>query len=105
MIALAAARRPSGAACAASVSSTPSNFAASSGAPITPVEARKTFVAGAPVALAASAAVSLTACTPDLPVNALALPELTTRARALPPLSLARHQSTAADGHFDFVKT
>src|ERR1700724_1051873 len=104
MIALAASRRPSGAAHAASSSSTPPNFDASSGFPITPVEARKISVAGAPVALAASAAVSLTACIPALPVNALALPELTTRARALPALSLARHQSTAADGHFDFVK-
>ena len=105
MIALAASRRPSGDARAKSASSTPSNFDASSGSPITPVEARKISFAGAPVALAASAAVSFAACAPALPVNALALPELTMSARALPALSLARHQSTGADGHFDFVKT
>jgi hypothetical protein len=40
-----------------------------------------------------------------LPVKALALPELTTSARALPDFSLARHHSTGADGHFDFVNT
>ena len=42
---------------------------------------------------------------PVLPVNALALPELTTTALAVPPLMRARHQSTGADGHFDWVKT
>src|SRR5208283_5529869 len=105
MIALAASRRPSGAACADIFSSTPSNFEASSGSPMTPVEARKISLAGAPVALAASAAANFTACVPLLPVNALALPELTRRARALPPLSRARHQSTGADGHLDLVKT
>ena len=46
-----------------------------------------------------------TASRPVLPVNALALPELTTSARALPPLSLARHHSTGADGHFERVST
>jgi hypothetical protein len=40
-----------------------------------------------------------------LPVKALALPELTTSARALPPLTCARHHSTGADGHFDLVNT
>ena len=53
----------------------------------------------------AMSAVSLVASRPLRPVKALALPELTTSARALPPLSLARHQSTGADGHFDRVKT
>ena len=38
-----------------------------------------------PSALAAISAVSFTAAAPVLPVNALALPELTTRPRALPP--------------------
>jgi hypothetical protein len=51
------------------------------------------------------AAVSLVAVRPFLPVKALALPELTTSARALPDLRLARHHSTGADGHFDLVNT
>ena len=45
------------------------------------------------------------AARPVLPVKALALPELTTSARALPPLSWARHHSTGADGHFERVNT
>src|SRR6202040_651634 len=36
---------------------------------------------------------------------ALALPEFTTSARAFPPFNTARHHSTGADGHFDWVKT
>ena len=48
---------------------------------------------------------NVTACRPVLPVNALALPELTTSARARPLLSLARHHSTGADGHFERVST
>src|SRR5262245_4350672 len=58
-----------------------------------------------PAALAASAAVTLVATRPFLPVNALAFPELTTSALARPDLMRVRHQSTAADGHFDRVKT
>ena len=63
------------------------------------------LVSDQPAAFAASSAVSLVAARPFLPVKALAFPELTTRARAVPALSAARHQSTGADGHFDFVKT
>ena len=59
----------------------------------------------APVAPAAILAASFTASAPTLPVKALALPELTSSARAFPLLSFARHQSTGAEGHFDFVKT
>ena len=70
------------------LSITPSNFEASSGSPITPVEARKTSDACAPVAFAAKAAVSFAASLPLCPVKALALPELTTSARALPALQL-----------------
>src|SRR5262245_18175970 len=81
------------------------NFVASSGSPITPVEARNTSDGSQPAAWAAMLAVSLVAARPDLPVKALALPELTTRARAAPPLRCARHQSTGADGHLDCVKT
>src|SRR3954470_18367033 len=58
-----------------------------------------------PMALAAIFAVNWQACRPVLPVKALALPEFTTRARALPCLRLRRHHSTGADGHLDLVKT
>ena len=111
MIARAASIQPSGVALSASVASTPSNLVASSGSPITPVEARNTSSALQPTALAAMSPVSLVAARPFLPVKALALPELTTSARArppledLPPFSLARHHSTGADGHFDVVNT
>ncbi len=105
MIALAASSQPSSRASATSRSMTPSNASALSGSPITPVEARKTSSALQPTALAASWAVKAQAVRPVLPVKALALPELTTSARALRPLSLARHHSTGADGHFDLVKT
>ena len=88
-----------------SVSSTPSNLVASSGSPMTPVEAMKISLSFAPVALDAILAASFTASAPILPVKALALPELTSSARAFPDFSLARHQSTGADGHFDLVKT
>ncbi len=72
---------------------------------MTPVEARKIWRSGAPVAAATSFAENFTASAPALPVKALALPELTSSARALPPFSRARHQSTGADGHLDLVKT
>src|SRR3977135_4231370 len=84
---------------------TPPNFVASSGSPITPVEARKTCDGLQRVAAAAILAVSLVASRPDLPVKAVALPELTTSTLATPCLSCARHQSTGADGHFDRVNT
>src|SRR4029450_5842314 len=72
------------------------NLVASSGSPITPVDARNTSAGLQPAAWAAMLAVSLVAARPDLPVKALALPELTTSARAAPPLRCARHQSTGA---------
>src|SRR5258707_3358033 len=111
MMAFAASIHSPGAAFSASVPSTPLNLVASSGSPITPVDARNTSLGLHPSALAAIEAVSGVACRPVLPVKALALPEFTTSARAnppledLPPLSLARHHSTGADGHFDWVKT
>ncbi len=105
MMARAAARKWPPSACAASRSITPSNLRASSGSPITPVEARNTSLCLQPVALAAVSAVSLVAARPLFPVKALALPELTTSARAFPPLRCARHHSTGAEGHFDWVNT
>ena len=88
MIALAAPIHSPGAACSASVPSTPLNLVASSGSPITPVEARNTSLGLQPTALAAIDAVSAVACRPVLPVKALALPEFTTSARADPPLKI-----------------
>ena len=72
---------------------------------MTPVEAMNTSPGAQPIVLAAACATSSTASIPLWPVKALALPELTISARALPPLSCWRHQSTGADGHFERVKT
>ena len=105
MIAFAASSHGSSCAATTMPSITPSNTLALSGSPITPVEARKMSAGLQPMALAAIFAVNWQACRPVLPVKALALPELTTSARALPCLRLARHHSTGADGHFDLVKT
>ena len=105
MIALAAARKSPVCARATSPSITPSKACAFNGSPITPVEARKTSAGLQPIARAAICAVNLQASRPLLPVNALALPELTTSARALPAFRCARHHSTGADGHFERVKT
>ena len=111
MIAFAAPIQSSGLAVSASVASTPSNLVASSGSPMTPVEAKNTSLTLQPTAFAAICAVSAVDCLPVLPVKALALPEFTTSARANPPLedpplaSFARHHSTGADGHLDLVKT
>ena len=52
MIALAASRKRPGADCSTSLSSTPSNFCAGSGSPITPVEARNTSAGLQPAACA-----------------------------------------------------
>src|SRR5258708_4583878 len=105
MIALAASSQASGRVAATRPSITPSNALALSGSPITPVEARNTSAGLQPMARAAISAVNLHAVRPVLPVNALALPELTTSARGFAPLSRSRHHSTGADGHFDVVKT
>ncbi len=78
---------------------------ASSGSPITPVEAMKTWLARQPATSAAMSAVSFTACAPVLPVKAFALPEFTTSARACPRSRFLRHQSTGAEGHFERVRT
>ena len=54
---------------------------------------------------AAAAAAAAVASVPARPVKALALPAVTSRARAPPPLSAARHQSTAEDAVFERVST
>ena len=76
----------------------------SSGSPMTPVDEMKTSSGAQPTALAAASAVSRTASSPRFPVKALALPELTTRARARPCLSCSAHHSTDAERVFDCVE-
>src|SRR5262249_52892736 len=105
MIALAASSQPPGLAFATIPSMTPSKAAASSGSPITPVEARNTSAGLQPTARAASRAGNRHAPRPSLPGKAVALPELTTSARAVPDLRFARHQSTGAEAHFERVRT
>src|SRR5215468_375948 len=105
MMALAAASKLPGFAAATRPSITRSKAWASSGSPITPVEARSTSPGLQLAAWAVLAAVYRVASRPVRPVKALAFPELTTSPRALPALILSRHQSTAADGHFDLVNT
>src|SRR5262249_42496164 len=105
MIAWAASCQRPGSAPVARPSITPANASALSGSPITPVDARKTSPGLQPTALAGRVAAAAPAWRPLLPVNALALPEFTTSARALPALRWARHQSTGADGHFERVRT
>ena len=72
---------------------------------MTPVEATKTCFRGQPKSFAAAATVRPTEATPGAPVKALALPELTTIARTLPPLSAARHHSTGAEAIDEVVNT
>ena len=73
---------------------------------MTPVEATKTSLGAAARGLGGDARRSArTASPPRFPVKALALPEFTTSARALPFGRSRRHQSTAADGHFERVST
>jgi hypothetical protein len=105
MIARAAARQFSGRAASAALRSTLPITSASSGSPITPVEAMNTSPVLQPVASAVSAAVRFTAAMPFAPVKALALPEFTTSAQARPCVKRARHHSTGADGHFERVRT
>ena len=66
---------------------------------------RPTVLGLGAAAVFAISAVSFTAWAPVRPVKALALPELTTSARAVPRSSCLRHQSTAAEGHFERVNT
>ncbi len=72
---------------------------------MTPVDATKISFCGQPRRRAASRTVWFTVLSPAAPVKALALPELTTMPRTLPPGSALRHQSTGADGQADRVRT
>ena len=96
MIALAASNQKSATAFSVMSLRTPANFVASSGSPMTPVEARNTSPVAHPTACDADCAVSSVAALPFLPVKALALPELTTTARARPPDRFWRQKSTGA---------
>src|ERR1700730_12744399 len=78
---------------------------AGGGSPITPVEEMKISRGLQPKSCAATAAVRSQTSRPARPVNTLALPELTTIARAKPPGRQARHQSTGAPGVADCVNT
>ena len=84
MMASAAAGQSSGVSAATALGRQPVMQSTGSGSPITPVEARKTSRSAQPKRRAAAAAVRSTASTPAAPVKALALPELTTMARAVP---------------------
>ena len=74
-----------------------------SGWPITPVEATNTSSQSQPTCFAAATTVAATVFTPAWPVKALALPALTTTARARPWGSARRHQSTGAEGQRERV--
>ena len=105
MIPRAAASQPDSDRLACSSGNAAVSFSWGRTSPITPVEERKTCSMGTPAILAAAAAVALQASAPALPVKTLALPALITTARALPPGSISRHQSTGAPGHLEVVKT
>ena len=75
------------------------------GSPITPVEARKTSLRRQPSSAVTASRERPTASAPRLPVKALALPALTSRARALPLRRAARHHSTGAEAVFERVRT
>ena len=105
MMARAASVQRLSAASAAIFAITLSNLDASSGSPMTPVEAMNTCSGAQPAASAANFAVASTASAPRWPVKALALPEFTTSALASPCWSCARHQSTGADAVLERVST
>ena len=105
MMPRAAAGQPSSRRLACSAGSAATSLSCGSTSPITPVEATNTCFGGQPTSLAAAAAVAAQVSRPALPVNTLALPAFTTTARALPPASAARHQSTGAPGHLLEVNT
>ena len=105
MMARAASRNRPGAASAASRPRCVAKGAGSSGSPMTPVEARNTSSTRQPTAAAAASALARTASRPFMPVKALALPELTTSARARPPARRSRSHSTGADAQREVVNT
>ena len=96
MIARAAASQASASSLPITAPSAPVILSSGRGTPIVPVEAMNTSLGLQPSFLAAAAAVRSTDFTPATPLKALALPELTTTRRALPPFCALRHHSTGA---------
>ncbi len=72
---------------------------------MTPVEEMKTSRGLQPRSFAVARAVASTTWRPWRPVKVLELPELATMARALPPDSESRHQTTGAPQVKDCVRT
>ena len=94
MIARAAASQPRPRAPARPAASAPTILSAGGGSPMTPVEEMNTSFGSQPSKRAAVAAVASTTSLPARPVKALALPELATMARTVPPA-----QALAAPQH------
>src|ERR1700743_94445 len=97
MMASAAARKPPAAPSSTSVPKIFVIFVAGNGSPITPVEAMNTSDGRQPTMAAVDSAIWRAPSKPALPVKALALPLLTTRARAERAARFALHQSTGAE--------
>ncbi len=72
---------------------------------MTPVDEMKTSRGLQPSSFAVAFAVASTIWRPWRPVKVFELPELATMARALPPGSASRHQSTGAPQVTDRVST
>ena len=94
MIAVAARSRPSGDSSRAAAAIAGSIFGIGSSRPMTPVEATRNCSGRTPTALAASSVMRRASARPCSPVQALALPEQTTK-----PRTVARGEPAAADLH------
>src|SRR5271168_1830411 len=105
MIARAAGSQASAARVGAILGRASTIFCAGGGSPITPVEEMNTSFGSQRKSFAAAAAVAWTASWPVRPVNTLALPELTTIARALPPGRQAWHHKTGGPAVKERVNT
>ena len=69
-----------------------------SGVPMIPVEQTSTWLFATCSASPAAAAINCAFLYPGLPVPALALPELTTTAEAMPPLAFSVERSSSTGG-------
>ena len=105
MIAAAAPRQSSSPRSAFRPSKQPISFSSGRVSPMTPVEATKTSRLRQPIRPRSASIERATESSPARPVKALALPALTSRARARPPASACRHHSTGTDAVFERVRT
>src|SRR6266702_2417131 len=105
MIALAAGSQASTASDGAILGRASTIFCAGGGSPMTPVDEMNTSFGSQRKSFAAAAAVASTASLPVRPVKTLALPELTTIARALPSERQAWHHNTGGPAVKDRVNT